>query len=150
MPIPVLDHHGLLPVGTFDCTLDEVRDSFCWNPHREGLFENFQRFIQQELEPLSVKASLYVDGSFTRKKEQPADIDCVADVSHLPVSDIGPVLELLSKNPMIKELYHVDFWVKHPIIPHDLTAFFCYTGLKAGAELGLDTKHPKGILRVTT
>lgn len=150
MPIPALDNHGLLPVGTFDCTLGEVRDSFCWNSHRSGLLDGLERFIQQELGPLRVDPELYVDGSFTRKKELPEDIDCVADVSHLPDAAMGPVFNLFFRREWVKQVYHVDFWFKHPMVQNDLVAFFCYTGLKAGAELGLDTKRPKGILRVTT
>lgn len=150
MPIPAFDKHGLLPVGTFDCTFAEVEDSFCWNPHRSGLFEGLKRFVDQELVPLELSAPVYVDGSFTRKKEQPADIDCVADVSHLADTDMGPVVSLFFRREWIKEVYQVDFWIKHPMMKNDLVSFFCYTGLKAGAELGLDTKHPKGILRILT
>jgi hypothetical protein len=51
--------------------------------------------------------------------------------------------------PALKVAYHVDFWIKHPLIPTDLTEYFKYAGLKAGAELGLDSKHVKGILRIT-
>ncbi|ADU36957.1 hypothetical protein Varpa_2759 [Variovorax paradoxus EPS] len=48
-----------------------------------------------------------------------------------------------------KANYKVDFWIKHPAYVHDLTHFFQYTGLKAGAELNLDAKLLKGILRIT-
>lgn len=79
----------------------------------------------------------------------PDDIDLVADVSHVPKDDMMPVLQLWFENPLNKANYGIDFWFKHPLQPHDLTSFFQYTGLKAGAELGLDAKHPKGILKVT-
>lgn len=149
MAIPALDVHGLLPVGCHDCTWDEIKASFCWNAHRTGLFDKAQDFLDQVWRPLNIDAPFLIDGSFTRKKDVPDDIDLVADVSHLSNADAMPVVNLWFQNAHLKNQFKIDFWFKHPIYPHDLTAFFCYTGLKAGAELGLDTKHPKGILRLT-
>ena len=149
MPIPNLDAHGLLPVGVHSCGMLEIDHTFCWNAHRVQLFRGLQDFIVQRWQPLGIHAPFWINGSFTRKKDTPEDIDVVADVSHVAVTDMMPVILLQYANHSNKATYHVDFWFKHPMLPNDLTNFFQYTGLKAGAELGLDAKHPKGILKVT-
>jgi hypothetical protein len=148
MPIPPLDHQGLLPVGTHDCSIDEIEVSFCWNAHRVELAGKLKDFLAQKWNPLGIQASIWIDGSFTRKKEVPADIDLVVDVAHLPIADAAPVFALLMTRDQIRVDYCVDFWVKHPAIPNDLTVFFCYAGLKAAADLGIDSQQIKGILRV--
>lgn len=149
MSIPSLDGHGLLPVGVHECAMDEVGQAFCWNTHRVSLFQGLQDFIAQRWQPLGIDAALWINGSFTRKKDVPEDIDVVVDVSHVKSADMMPVILLHYANASNKATYHVDFWFKHPMLPHDLTTFFQYTGLKAAAELSLDAKHPKGILKVT-
>lgn len=148
MPIPTLDNHGLLPAGTHDCSIMEIEQSFCWNPHRVELIGKLKDFLAQRWHPLGIQAALWVDGSFTRKKDIPADIDVVVDIAHLPITDVGPVFALLMARDQIKKDFSVDFWVKHPAIPNDLTVFFCYAGIKAAAELGIDSQQVKGILRV--
>lgn len=148
MPIPALDTRGLLPAGVHECSLDEVQAAFCWNAHRTALFQGLQDFITQRWRPLGIRADFWINGSFTRKKEFPEDIDLVADVSRVAEADMMPVILLHYAHASNKADFHIDFWFKHPMIPHDLTAFFQYTGLKAAAELSLDAKHPKGILKV--
>lgn len=148
MPVPALDAHGLLPVGTYDCTLQEIEASFCWNAHRLALINSLNDFIVQRWLPLNISAPFWIDGSFTRSKNLPEDIDLVADLSHLQFADAFPVFQLQFQRSQLKAQYNVDFWIRHPSLPNDLAQFFCYTGIKAGAELGLPPKHPKGILRV--
>lgn len=148
MPVPALDQHGLLPVGVHDCTLQEFSDAFCWNAHRMSLYGGLQDFLAQQWAPLNLPADLWLNGSFTRAKDFPEDIDVVADVSGYDNQVAAPAIMLWLNRVALKATYHIDFWVKHPLLPTDLTAFFQYTGLKAGAELGLDAKHLKGILRV--
>jgi hypothetical protein len=150
MPIPNLDPHGLLPVGVHECSMDEVEQAFCWNEQRMQLFQSLKDFFAQKWLPLGITASFWVNGSFTRRKDTPEDIDIVADVSHVPISEMMPVVQLQYFNTINKAIYHVDFWFKHPtLLPYDLAVFFQYTGIKAGADLGLDAKHLKGILKVT-
>lgn len=148
MPVPALDARGLLPVGVHECSLEEIQATFCWNAHRTALFQGLQDFIAQRWLPLGIQADFWIDGSFTRKKDLPDDIDLVADVSHVADAAIVPVILLHYANASNKATFHVDFWFKHPMLPHDLTEFFRYTGLKAAAELSVDAKHPKGILKV--
>lgn len=150
MPIPQLDQHGLLPAGVYDCTWGEISDAFCWNPHRTVMLERLQRFVEEKWVPLGIPgASMWVDGSFTRNKPQPADVDVVVDVCHIPGNQMQPVMNLFFERPSLEQNYGIDFWFRHPLVPKDLCTFFQYIGLKAGAELALDSKSLKGILRVT-
>lgn len=147
--IPELDQHGLLPAGIHDCTLDEISAAFCWNPHRQALFERLMRFLVSEWRPLGLPCPLFVDGSFTRNKPLPEDIDVVMDLSVLnDDSDVLRGLSVWFRHSEIKSTYNLDVWPRHPRIPNDLAAFFQYLGEKASAELRLPIKHPKGILRI--
>lgn len=148
MPIPELDDRGLLPVGIHDCNWRDIQSKFCWNLPRQRLYDRAQDFLTTQWQPLGIQASLWVDGSFTRKKEEPEDIDIVADISHLSMYEALPAFKIWFQQPRWKQAYAVDFWLKHPSIHNDLTQFFQYLGLKAAAELSLDTKSLKGILRV--
>lgn len=148
MPIPELDDQGLLPVGVHDCNWSDIQRKFCWNLPRQVLYLKVQQFLLTEWQPLNIQASFWIDGSFTRKKDEPADIDIVADISHLSMQEAVPAFNLWFQQPRWKQTYAVDFWIKHPSLPHDLTQYFQYLGLKAGAELSLDAKYLKGILRV--
>lgn len=150
MPIPELDHqHHLLPPGIWDCTLDEIQDAFCDNSHRQILFSGLQRFINEQIIPLNIGCKVFIDGSFTRGKEKPEDIDIVIDLSHLEDTEgLVLALSLRFKHDEMKQAYNVDVWSKHPKLPQDLSIYFQYIGDKAAAELMLDSKHTKGILRV--
>lgn len=148
MPIPALDDKGMLPRGVHDCSWGDVKRAFCWNPHREMLFDSTQSFLQNVWSPLGLDLPIWVDGSFTRRKESPDDIDIVVEASSLNDQQVWPVVQIWLQREQHKTAYKVDFWVKHPLFPHDLCAFFQYTGIKAGAELQLDAKHIKGILKV--
>lgn len=148
MPIPPFDAYGMLPAGVHDCELREVQALFCWNTHRIALFQRLNDFITERLKPLGMDATLWIDGSFTRNKESPVDIDIVADVSHLPLRDVMPLIALQLDGDVYKRDYHVDFWVKHPALPEDPTAFFQYVGPKAAGELRIERKQLKGVLRI--
>ena len=80
MPIPALNHEGVLPVGVFDCTLSEVCEHF-------GAFRSSDRRVQlfARLEELTeamrfsgIFESLIVDGSFVTAKAAPNDVDVIA------------------------------------------------------------------------
>ena len=148
MAIPALDDKGLLPLGVHDCSWQEVQQAFCWNPHREMLFGQAQSFLRDIWSPLGLSLPIWLDGSFTRRKDSPADIDLVIEATSLDAQQVWPVAQIWFQREQYKDAYSVDFWFKHPMFPHDLCAFFQYTGIKAGAELQLDAKHIKGILKV--
>lgn len=149
MAIPQFDELGLLPPGVIDATLDEIAEAFCWNDHRRNLWDSFLRFIQLEYRANHLAVPLWIDGSFVRSKEIPSDIDVVIDLTGALEDDRAQevALRIRLANGKIKKMYHVDLWVKHPAIPHDLTSFFQYVGDKCAAEKQIEPKHPKGILR---
>jgi hypothetical protein len=98
---------------------------------------------------LGLDCPIYIDGSFIRQKPEPEDIDLVLDLSSLPTHDaIQMALEIRYRWDEFKRLYNLDVWTRHPSLPHDLVDFFQYAGDKAAAELHLDPKHRKGILRI--
>lgn len=148
MAIPPLDNNGLLPAGVHDCSWLDVRHTFCWNAHRVSLMDSAQDFMTKVWRPLGLALPFWVDGSFTRKKDMPEDIDLVVEADSLDDIAIAPVVQVFLNRDAYKQQFHVDFWVRHPWFPNDLCTFFQYTGTKAGAELQLDSKHVKGILRV--
>ena len=138
--IPQFDGYGLL---------DEVRDRLCWTTKRQEIFDGLCAFIVQEWAPLGIRAPLLVDGSFVRNKSLPADVDVVLDLSAQdPASAMKLAYSLRYRHDEIKQAYNVDLWTRHPVIPNDLVLFFQYLGDKAAAELRMDHKHPKGILRI--
>ncbi len=97
---------------------------------------------------MEIVCPIFVDGSFCRKKELPDDIDIVLDGLAAPPEKHWPLAALCFRRSKFKETYHVDVWARLPLLPHDLSVFFQYVGDKAAAELQLEPKHPKGILRV--
>jgi len=146
--IPALNDLGLLPQGVWDCTLPDVAALFCTNPHRKNLWDGFLKFISAEVEPHG-SMPVWIDGSFTRRKDYPEDIDVVLDLSDRDSSIAIPIaFSLWKRHDELKLTYHVDAWPKHPDIPNDLARFFQYAGPKVAAEIQVDEKQPKGILRV--
>jgi hypothetical protein len=80
MPIPALNTDGFLPVGTFDCTLQEIREcfgKFQGSDHRLRLFTRLQELFEG-MQRSGLFEALLVDGSFVTAKPAPHDIDPVA------------------------------------------------------------------------
>jgi predicted nucleotidyltransferase len=146
--IPALDDIGLLPPGVWECTLAEAEEVFATTPHRRELWKGFLQFLADEVEP-HTPVPIWIDGSFTRRKDHPSDIDVVVDFSDLPEAVAMPMaVSLYLRNSKLKAAYKVDAYPRHPEIANDFAAFFQYAGSKAAAEFQIDSKHPKGILRV--
>lgn len=147
--IPPFDEFGLLPVGQHPCTLHELKQRFCWNSHRNRLLDGFERYLAQEWAAIGVQCPIYVDGSFTRSKQEPDDIDIVFDLSSLPIDDALPLaFHIRSQHDRVKQDYHCDLWTRHPMLPKDLLTYFQYVGDKAGAELNISPKALKGLIRL--
>lgn len=151
MPIPALNEHGLLPAGVHDCTVEEVQASFGWNEHRRQLTEGFTQFLRDEIHD-EFGSPVYADGSFVTDKERPNDIDVVLDLHHGSDAENWRGLMFMQKHQArIREQYGVDFWINFPRPSpqaNDFVAFFQYAGHKTAKFKGLDSRHPKGILRV--
>lgn len=80
----------VLPPGIHDATMAEVALAFATTPHRQWLFEGFQRVA----EALRVAGCniLYLDGSFTTGKPHPDDYDGCWDHSGMDFALLDPVL----------------------------------------------------------
>lgn len=148
MPIPPHDNYGLLPQGIWNCTFVDIQTSCCWNAHRDSLFNGMMNFLNTEWYPHGILAPILVDGSFVRCKQNPDDIDMVLDMTEQDNPSLAIAIGLCLRRVELKRLYNVDVWVRHPQIPNDLATFFQYIGDKAAAELGLQPKNQKGILRI--
>lgn len=94
MPIPALDEHGVLPVGVYDCTLDEIKralGTFEGSDRRPKLFEKFQQFVA-EARAAKCGRSLLIDGSFVTATAEPNDVDLVLvlPLTHDLTTDLPP------------------------------------------------------------
>ena len=82
MPIPLLDEHGLLPIGVHECLLDEIKarfGSFQRSDRRPQLFARLEAFLS-EARASRLVVSVVVDGSFVTAKPEPNDIDLIVEV----------------------------------------------------------------------
>lgn len=149
MPIPDFTPHGFLPQGVHDCTLTEIESRFCLNPHRCEVFGGLTGFIVAELQPLDLTGfPLYVDGSFSTSKEFPKDVDIVLDVNGCTKSQYISAMGLWMTRERFAEPYFVDFWVKHPTVDSDLSAYFGYIRAEQCRELGIPDTTRKGMMRI--
>ena len=82
MPIPSLSIHGLLPAGVYDCTVQEIEDTFGWNEHRKHLLDRFKDCLENKIRSRFPEEPVYFDGSFVTDKEDPGDIDIVLEMQH--------------------------------------------------------------------
>ena len=92
--LPAFDHHGLLPDGVHDCTLDEVQARFGVfqsSDRRPQLWAKFKEFFMQA-KASQLVLELLLDGSFLTAKSDPDDIDFVVVVSseHDFAADLAP------------------------------------------------------------
>jgi hypothetical protein len=150
--IPPFNELGMLPAGIHDCTLMEVREVFGFNEHRVRLLAGLERFLEDKIrlrDGLNA-CPYFIDGSFTRNKAAPKDIDFVLDARALTEESVlQQLLFLRFGATSLKVDYDVDFWYLHPTLPNDVSMYFQYAGVSAAAELNIDAKTKKGILRIT-
>ena len=79
LPIPPLNDDGLLPVGIYECTLDEIGETFGAfkvTDRRVRLFEALQKYASEAF-ATGLVAEIVVDGSFVTAKDSPGDVDLV-------------------------------------------------------------------------
>src|SRR5512132_1116397 len=93
MPIPNLDHRGVLPPGLHACSLDEIQarfGSFQESDRRVRLHEELVRYAAAARDSRMIRA-LVVDGSFVTDKAEPGDIDLVIVLGGaIPQGDLPP------------------------------------------------------------
>ena len=94
MPIPALNSDGLLPVGTHETTIEEIRQrfgSFDGSDRRIQLFTRLEKLVA-DLRKSGRFAGVVVDGSFVTAKRMPEDIDVIVALrrDHDWNADLGP------------------------------------------------------------
>ena len=147
MPIPGFDRHGLLPAGTYCCSMTEVESRFGWNRHRKRFVELLRHFLLREIRPRFAQA-FFVNGSFVTDKEEPGDVDVVLDMRAAHDDQKWQALVLMrDRQEQFLAQYGVHFWVNFPG-ENNFVDFFRYVGNKTARFQGLDPRHHKGILRV--
>jgi hypothetical protein len=147
MAIPELTTYGLLPSGVHRCSMDEVRQRFCFNPHRSILFEAFEKFINNEIAG-KFNFPILADGSYVTDKEKPSDIDVVMDCRRASAEEQALALRfMLDRQRQFKQRYFVDFWVSFPG-KNDFSQFFQYVRIDVAKTKGLSTDARKGLLRI--
>jgi hypothetical protein len=73
-----LDQHGYLnPATALLATESQVREMFCFNDHRDRLWENYLEFNRKVLNLVKTNTTVWLDGSFISHKPFPRDIDVV-------------------------------------------------------------------------
>ncbi len=153
MALPSLDEHGFLPEGYHDCSLDDIRETFCYSAERHKLFDLLVQYLDG-WRSSGLKVPIYVDGGFaTRKAQEPKDIDVVVDISQLDlrVSTVTSALHQLLDQPSVMQTFRVDVYPYHaglPVGTNDLRAFFSYVKAPQRLALGLKEGFRKGLLRV--
>lgn len=156
MALPPLDENGFLPVGYHDCSLDDIRETFCYSVGRQALFNLLSRYLDN-WGSLGLRVPVYVDGGFaTRKPQEPKDIDVVVDITQLDLRDpgvIGAVQRLLDRQAAMQS-FRVDVYPYHNALvaagSNDLRSFFSYVKAPQRLALGLKDDFRKGLLRVHT
>ena len=118
MPIPSLNAEGFLPVGVFDCTLEEVRarfGSFQGSDQRPRLFGRLaELFLAMQRSGLF--EALLLDGSFVTAKLAPNDIDLVAVLlsGHDFERDLAMSEYALVSRSMLRRRFGFDVVISEP------------------------------------
>jgi hypothetical protein len=156
MALPALDDHGFLPAGFHDCSLDDIRETFCYSTGRHALFDLLLKYLDGWRNS-GLLVTVYVDGGFTtRKPQEPKDIDVVVDITQLDLRDPGVtgVVQRLLDRQVAKQTFRVDVYPYHNALvaagTNDLRAFFSYVKPPQRLALGLKDDFRKGLLRVRT
>ncbi len=110
-PVPDFDGNGNLPPGEFVVTLSDIAQKLTWSEKRRELFEGLKKAVIN-LTVAGVK-KIYIDGSFTTTKDDPADIDgCWEPNARMDGAKLDRVF--LDMNPPrigMKNKYGVDFLI---------------------------------------
>ena len=75
MTIPSLNGNQL-PVGIHDCSFEELRKTFAYNPQRSELYRKIADYASL-LRKYGVSGWILVDGSYVTAKNSPGDIDII-------------------------------------------------------------------------
>lgn len=110
--IPEFEKSGNLPPGVHNATIDDIKERFGINPHRQSLIVGLDRVLLhlKEVGCLLV----YLDGSFVTSKEYPNDYDLcwsIIGISEEQSKKIDPILiDIKNHKKEMKEKYLGDIF----------------------------------------
>jgi hypothetical protein len=151
MPLPPLDHRGLLPEGIYEASKNEIEKCFCISSYRLKLFDDFIRFLDVEIHAKGI--GVYLGGSFFSDKLLPNDIEVTITVNAEILSDTTKqhILNLGTpeEHERIKKIYRVDFYLSIEWAGYnDFREFFQYIGEKTANAKGLNARDKRGIVKL--
>ena len=149
MPIPNLNHHGLLPAGIHDCTIADIAAKLCWNDHRWRMLADFVTCLEIEIRPV-VHEPIIVDGSFVTIEEYPKDIDIAIDLVNLTSSRRQVIDEAL--RPIMHDLqyaYKIDLQLNTAGLAQDYIELFQRVKEENIKERKIPKHIKKGMLRLS-
>jgi len=112
LPVPELEEYGLLPPGIHECTIDEIKEKFCYNSSttRIPLWKNFIAFIEW-VTKMNIFDIIYFDGSYTTDKIDPKDIDCVLILPDKLTDEQRKNIDVkIFDRKIIKNLYNIHLY----------------------------------------
>lgn len=133
--------HRLLPPGIHDATLAEIEARFCWNKHREGIFQGLKEAAHR-LKQAGCK-QLFVDGSFVTDKDIPSDFDgCWHPAGVMSALLDSVLLDFSQKRAAQKAKYKGELFISMAHADRMGTTFLDFF------QKDKHTGDPKGIIRV--
>jgi len=105
MSIPGFTDEGLLPIGDYELTIEDLRNSILvagssssqsWDSAWRNELVNRLKVLVNQLKSIGIN-SIFVDGSFVEDKDHPNDIDGYfeCDLKHLASGDLEKELNLI-------------------------------------------------------
>jgi len=146
MPIPDFDQDGFLPLGIFDCSLDEIEEKFGKfniSDRRVSLFGDLRKYFN-ELVDANIGKYLIVNGSFISAENAPNDIDVLlilkedADLER----SVPPYQYNARSLKYINNHYHLDFHFGYENDPSSTNIIATFHKIKE------NTTRRKGFLRI--
>mgnify|MGYP005748398841 CR=1 FL=1 len=114
LAIPNFNEHGFLPVGVYDCSLEELEQIFTNLPNkdiRKSHFNSLLGYIEQIKVAKIPCNHLLIDGSYVTNKEDPSDIDIaiITPYDFCPADMTQAYLEVMHKD-IVKSKYGLNMF----------------------------------------
>lgn len=150
--LPPFTHHGYLPVGVHETTLEIMRERFVINPRRTELWMQLQEFLRWVVDTDNF-SHVYIDGGFITNKAFPEDIDVILQTRVPYGPEAFKAMEPFFARGLdvVHTAYsvHLHFWCEgFPGGLSDFRRFFQYLRPQDAAPLGLKEGARKGIVRI--
>lgn len=145
--IPPFNDAGCLPVGVYDCTLDEAGErfgAFQSSDQRTRLWARFVEFMR-EAKACGLVDAVLVDGSFVTATSEPNDIDLVLVVSSN--RDFSAEFQSIDYNVLSKRRVNRRFGFDLLVARAGSEEYRSYVGFFQ--QVRLEPGRKKGILRIT-